>query len=133
MRLVTNTSPLIFLAKIDALPLLHDCFAEILAPPAVGKETRLSLPPFVRRTHLSELSRAWVQGALGALHQGELEAMALARETGTELIALDDRMARDKARQLGLTPIGTVGLLMLARRCGLIDAQSALSKLDALV
>ncbi len=45
MRLVTNTSPLIFLMKIDALSLLPRFFSAILAPTAVLAEVGL-----VRRT-----------------------------------------------------------------------------------
>lgn len=133
MRLVTNTSPLIFLAKIDALSLLQECFSDVLAPPSVLEESRLNLPGFVQRRELSDLADAYVRGALGALHRGELEAMVLARETGADLIALDDRMARNRARELGLTPIGTVGLLLFAQRRALVDPETAMTKIDALV
>ena len=105
MRLVTNTSPLIFLTKIDALGLLPLCFSEILAPAAVLAEVGLELPDFILRAELSELGQAYVRGALGQLHRGELEAMILARETGIDLIALDDRNARHRATQMGLRPI----------------------------
>ena len=40
MRFVSNTSPLLFLSKIDGLHLLHACFSEIYVPPAVIEETR---------------------------------------------------------------------------------------------
>lgn len=78
MRLVTNTSPLIFLTKIDALALLPRCFSEILAPAAVLAEVGLELPDFILRSELSELGQAYVRGAIGRLHRGELEAMGLA-------------------------------------------------------
>jgi len=132
VRLVTNASPLIFLSKIDALPLLQGCFSEILAPPGVAEETRLNLPGFVHQRDLSDLGAAYVRGALGTLHRGELEALVLARETEVDLIALDDRMARHRARRMGLEPIGTVGLLVLAHQRGLIDGQSAKTMIDSL-
>ncbi|MCU0836313.1 MAG: DUF3368 domain-containing protein [Chromatiaceae bacterium] len=133
MKLVTDASPLIFLAKIDGLALLEGCFAEVLVPPAVVAEARLRLPDFIRRTELSELGEAFVRGAVGALHRGELEAIVLARETTADLVALDDRGARVRARQLGVMPIGTVGLLLLGHRRGLIDAARAARQIDALV
>ena len=42
-------------------------------------------------------------------------------------------MARHRARRMGLEPIGTVGLLVLAHRRGLVDGQSATTMIDALV
>jgi predicted nucleic acid-binding protein len=133
MRLVTNASPLIFLTKIDALGLLPLCFSEILAPAAVLAEVGLELPDFILRSELSELGQAYVRGAIGRLHRGELEAMVLARETGVELIALDDRSARHRATQMGLRPIGTIGLLLLAHRRRHIQASSVQTKIDQLV
>lgn len=47
MRLVTNASPWIFLAKVDLLSLLPSCFSQVLAPPAVVAETGLDLPYFI--------------------------------------------------------------------------------------
>jgi len=65
--------------------------------------------------------------------RGELEALVLARETGADLIALNDRMARHRARRMGLEPIGTVGLLVLAHQRDLIDGQSAKTMIDSLI
>jgi predicted nucleic acid-binding protein len=42
-------------------------------------------------------------------------------------------MARHRARRMGLEPIGTVGLLVLAHRRGLVDGQSAMTMIDTLV
>jgi hypothetical protein len=53
VRLVTNASPLIFLAKIELLPMLRSCFLQVLAPPAVVAETRLDLPDFIECPDLS--------------------------------------------------------------------------------
>lgn len=133
MKLVLNTSPLIFLTKIDALTTLGGCFAEIVVPPAVLAEAGIEVPEFIKPRALSELGEAFVRGAIGGLHRGELEAMILARETGAGLVALDDLPARRKASQLGLRPIGTVGLILLAHRRGLIDAATAATKIETLV
>ncbi len=133
MRLVTNASPLIFLAKVELLPMLRSCFLQVLAPPAVVAETRLDLPDFIERPNLSEIGHAFVRGAVGTLHRGEVEAMVLAREQGIDLVAIDDKAARNRASQLGLRPIGTLGLIALAVRLGHLDASTATSKLDELV
>lgn len=133
MRIVTNASPLIFLSKIDSLGLLQQCFSAVLVPPAVVAETGLELPDFVEQSQLSDVGEAFVRGALGTLHRGELETLMLARERGTDLVAVDDYAARCKAVQMGLRPIGTIGILVLARRLGLLDAPTALAKLNLLV
>jgi len=100
VRLVTNASPWIFLAKIDLLSLLPSCFSQVLAPSAVVAETELDLPDFIECRTLSEVGDAFVRGAVGTLHRGELEAMILAREQGIDLVAIDDKAARTRASQL---------------------------------
>ena len=55
------------------------------------------------------------------LGDGELEAIALAIEFNADQIILDDRPARRLAEASGLNVIGTLGLLLGARRAGLID------------
>ena len=47
MRLVTNASPLIFLAKNELLPVLRSCFLRVLAPLAVVAETSPLPVPFM--------------------------------------------------------------------------------------
>jgi predicted nucleic acid-binding protein len=133
VRLVTNASPLIFLAKIKLLPMLRSCFLQVLAPPAVVAETRLDLPGFIECRELSEIGHAFVRGAIGTLHRGEVEAIVLAREQGIALVAIDDKAARSRASEMGLRPIGTLGLIVLAQRLGHLDASTAMTKVDELV
>ncbi|MBK1646677.1 DUF3368 domain-containing protein [Thiocapsa imhoffii] len=134
MKLVINASPLIFLAKVDALTLLPDCFEALLIPQAVVAEIgALPLPSFIRVTPLSDIGSAFVHGAIGSLHAGELEVMVLARDSGIGLVGLDDLLARRKAEQMGLQPIGTIGILLLARKRGCLSASDAWRKVEALV
>jgi predicted nucleic acid-binding protein len=133
MRIVTNASPLIFLTKIDSLGLLQQCFSRVLVSPAVVAETGLDLPDSIEQLRLSDVGEAFVRGALGTLHRGELETLMLARERDIDLVAVDDSAARRKAVQMGLRPIGTVGILVLARRLGHLDEATAQDKLNLLV
>jgi predicted nucleic acid-binding protein len=133
VRIVTNASPVIFLTKIDSLGLLQQCFSRVLVPPAVVAETGLDLPDFIEESQLSDVGEAFVRGALGTLHRGELETLTLAREREIDLVAVDDKAARRKAVQMGLRPIGTVGLLVLAHRLGHLDQATAVDKLEQLV
>jgi predicted nucleic acid-binding protein len=54
------------------------------------------------------------------MDEGEAEAIALAMELGDVLLILDDKKARRVAQQIGLKVIGTVGMLLRAKRDGVI-------------
>lgn len=52
---------------------------------------------------------------------GESEAIALAVEMNADLILLDDKMARTVASNFDLNILGTMGILVRARKKGLIQ------------
>ena len=115
MHAVSNTSPLIFLESLDVLFLLDRCFEKVIIADAVYREWGpSSIPSFVEHYHLSEKGQAFVSGAMGRLHQGELETVVLANEIGIKFVLMDDLLDRRKAIRMGLTPIGTLGILKLA-------------------
>lgn len=58
-----------------------------------------------------------LRASLGA---GESEAISLALERGAEDLIVDERAARRLAEDLGLRVIGTLGILLAAKRKGLI-------------
>jgi predicted nucleic acid-binding protein len=99
----------------------------------VVAETGLDLPSFIEESQLSDVGEAFVRGALGTLHRGELETLMVARERNIDLVAIDDSAARRKAVQMSLRPIGTVGILVLARRFGHLNEATAVDKLEQLV
>ena len=124
----TNAGPLIYLSVLGRLSLLRDLFSEVLLPDAVYEEVVLhghGLPGanetkaavedgWLRRAVVQ--NRALVDALLGELDVGEAEAIALARELGLRWILMDDRSGRAKARLMGLTVTGTIGVLLLAKR-----------------
>jgi predicted nucleic acid-binding protein len=129
VKIVLNTSPIIFLGKIDSLRLLPDCVDDIYAPEAVIDELRdYASPNFIKVCSLSDIGAAYVQGALGQLHQGELEAMVLAKELSADFVVLDDLLARRKAQRLAVNVIGTLGLLLLFEKHGLLSADQVWQK-----
>lgn len=84
MKIVLNTSPIIFLGKINCLHLLTHCATEILVPEDVKAELGDdSLPSFMLVKALSNTGDAYLRGALGQLHRGELSAMVLAKHWPT--------------------------------------------------
>jgi predicted nucleic acid-binding protein len=124
MKIVLNTSPIIFLGKINCLHLLKNCVTEIIAPKNVVMELGdYVLPDFIRVETLSMVGLSYVKGALGRLHEGELSAMVLAQELAADFVILDDLLARQKAQRLGLKVMGTLGLLLLMAKRNLLTNQ----------
>lgn len=116
---VSNTSPLIGLERIGRLDLLRDVYGDILVPPTVVAELGGRLP----RTWVTERRPkgpipARVRAA--RLDAGEREAIVLAIEVRARRLVLDDELARHLALALGLPVIGTVGVVLTARRMSLI-------------
>jgi hypothetical protein len=56
------------------------------------------------------------------LGRGEREAIALAIDSGADLVILDDQQGRLFSRDKGLTVTGTVGVLIEAKERGLIPS-----------
>ncbi|MCF7964615.1 MAG: DUF3368 domain-containing protein [Methylobacter tundripaludum] len=133
MKIVLNTSPIIFLSKVDSLKLLAEVSDEIYTPAAVVNELHeVTPPPFIKAATLSAVGAAYVQGALGRLHQGELEAIILAQEIAADYVVLDDLLARRKAQSLAVDVIGTVGLLLLLEKRKLLSAEQTWQKMQQL-
>jgi predicted nucleic acid-binding protein len=124
---IADATPLIALAKINKLSLLKRLFGTLHIPPAVYAEVVTHAP---RRPGADEVREAtWIQttsiqdtSALrylrAALDPGEAETLILAEEMNADWVLLDESKARRIAKALGLSHIGTVGLLLLAKRRG---------------
>ncbi|MBM4464914.1 MAG: DUF3368 domain-containing protein [Chloroflexi bacterium] len=128
---VANSGPLIGLASIGEFRLLKDVFGEIVIPSAVYNEVVIQGrdQPGAKETREADwIKVVEVQEHLAVdllrneLDQGESEALVLAKELGAARILIDERLARRKARSVGLTVIGTLGVLLMAKEAGLIPA-----------
>lgn len=120
--LVCNASPLIAFERLDELSLLQQLAGVIYIPPAVRREVfgSRSLPNWiVERPVEQPLSPLMLRPRLGA---GEREAIALALEMLPCHLLVDDLEARRTAEALDIPVIGTLGLLLLARRQQMITA-----------
>lgn len=133
MRVVSNTSPLIFLSKVKLLSLLKNCFEEVFVPQAVRQEFKAPLPHFIKPYALSKNGLEFVKGSLGRLHNGELEAIVAAQELKADFILMDDLLARHKAERLAVKPLGTVGILSLAVQNRFLSSRDAEATLHQLV
>ena len=125
---ISNNSPLVGLFGINRLSLLRDLYAEVWIPKEVEREF-LKKYPIVRREALE--NAPWIKTVdltdprTAAVHtgldDGEAHALALADEHDARLVLLDENKGRRKAKEIGLTVKGTVGILLEAKDKGLID------------
>ncbi len=119
---VTDSTCLIGLERKGNLDILPALFEPILIPPAVQQEFGVTFPWL--QMHIPS-----AQGQVVALKllidEGEAEAIALAYERKLQII-LDDRQARTVARNMGISIIGTVGVLVKAKQAKLISTLNPL-------
>ncbi|MBI1877833.1 MAG: DUF3368 domain-containing protein [Chloroflexi bacterium] len=136
---MTNSSPLIAFAILEQLDLLTLIFTEIYVPQAVvtevsawGKPYSQQLKVFSKDKVKSVKNTIAVQILSKDVDVGEAEAIALALESGIKDILIDDAKGRKIAAVNGLYPMGTVGVLLEAKRLGHISqVRSNLDKLIA--
>lgn len=101
MIAVSNSSPLIFLARLNYFPLLNRLFSRLIISPEVYKEVVISGEGMPGATEVANSS--WIESrplrdheALRALLKkhpfgaGELSAILLAKECAAEAVLLDD-------------------------------------------
>jgi predicted nucleic acid-binding protein len=74
-----------------------------------------------------------VNALLDPLGQGEAETITLAIEEEADYVVLDDRLARRKARTLGLNVIGTLRVLRMMLDSGLVSKEELAASLETLV
>lgn len=113
-------SPLIFLAKLERLALLHQSSSEVYVPPQVLAEIRAQRDPSVGAIEQAVQDWLRVKAPRGGTESaiGEAAVIALALELDADRVVLDDLAARRWARREGLRVVGTVGLLLAARLRG---------------
>jgi predicted nucleic acid-binding protein len=125
---IADAGPIIALANIQQLQLLKSLFTEVTLPNAVWLETQAKDKQdsqLIREARESGWLRVVnvdiTQHFPRSLHDGENEALQLARNEQDTLLILDDQLARREAARLGLQFIGTVKVLSLAQQQGLIE------------
>lgn len=128
MIVVSDTSPITNLIEIGRLELLRDLFGEVFIPEIVSREATIV------EAHRKEIeNNAWIKvvdlkdrrifnSLVNKLDGGEAEAIALALELSADVILIDEMDGRTEALGLGLTVTGLLGVLVRAKKQGLIGA-----------
>ena len=125
MIIVADSSPLIALAMLGRLDLLELLFTKVIVPEAVYKEVGFFPKPFSNelKKYLKNKVKS-IKDHLAAeilcsqIDPGESEAIIMALESNIQDILLDDLKARKLAIKQGLSPIGTIGVLIQAIKSG---------------
>ena len=129
------------LAAVGRADLLASLYGELVVPPAVGRElaglprreprfaAAAPRPPFVRVEPIP--SSAVNVGALLAelaleLHPGEAEALTLATARRADLLLVDELAARRLAQRRGVPTQGLLGVLVEAKRRGILPGVAPL-------
>ena len=132
---VADSGPLHYLAMIDCANVLQSLFDEVMIPTAVQAELAHRNTPDKVKAWLDS-PKPWFSVRMVArhrpvagLHRGETEALQLALEAAVKVVLMDDMDGRHAAKRLGLTVIGTLGILELADERALLHLPDAVTKL----
>ena len=126
MILIADASALIALAACDSLSLLDAIFGTVWVPEAVYLEVATADKP--QAEHL----RQYLQGKVRQVNMqnyvyldvfadaGETAAMVLYKEMAADYLLIDDKRGRKVAAINHIKSIGSLGVLLQAKRVGLI-------------
>jgi uncharacterized protein len=132
MIVVSDTSPLTALLTVGQAEILPRLFGEVIIPKAVETELRRShptLPDWLRVRLLCDAAKAGRYAQ--SVDRGEAEAIALAEELHADHLLIDERKGRRLAQQQGVPVVGLLGVVLMAKRAGLIPtARILLNRLD---
>lgn len=126
-QVVVNASPLICLSKSGLLDLLPSMFKDIVVPDLVVKEIMAkggvgpNLGRWIKRIEdvpIAPQVASWDMG------DGESAVLSFAFSNKEYWAVIDDREARRCAMSLGCRFTGTVGIIVLAKRRGIITSVS---------
>lgn len=139
MILVVNASPLIVLSKAGLMDTALELATDLIIPEPVAEEISRAKDPadpaicwLSRQSGLRKPSpvpspflAAWDLGA------GETSVIAIAQSLPGSIAVLDDLAARRCSQALGIQVVGTLGILLAAKRRGILPAVKP--ALDAVV
>lgn len=128
-RMISNTTPLVYLHRIRLLHLLRDLYGAVWIPGEVATELRQGLLEEADVPHVFDYP--WIEvhdtreatwlARMPDLGAGEAGVMALALAERTPCtVIVDDQLGRQIARALGLQVTGTAGVLVKAKKVGMI-------------
>lgn len=127
LKIVSNTTPLISLLKIEKLTILKELYSKIIIPQEVYNE----LENGKHKDYYTDLTKLdWIEiksikdgkslSYFLDLDKGEAETIILANEMEADLVIMDERLGRFHAKHANLKTTGTLGVLLKAKEKGII-------------
>ncbi|ODS35952.1 MAG: hypothetical protein A7316_05275 [Candidatus Altiarchaeales archaeon WOR_SM1_86-2] len=138
--IVSNSTPLIALSRINRLGLLKEYFTGIYIPREVYREVveyggDLAGAKEVKDAGWIKIGKTkdnlGVEILMRSVDRGEAEAIILGKENNADLLLIDDKEGREIAEGLGVKISGTLGVLLLAAKDNKINLKDSLDNLIA--
>lgn len=118
--IISDTSCLILLIKIDELDLLRKFSDRIIITSIIKKELGITLPDWIEVIDPKDIHYQKILEM--DLDKGEASAISLMLEIENSVLLIDDLKGRKIAERLDLRFSGTFGLLLKSKEIGLIKS-----------
>jgi len=141
MIIISDTTPIVALLKVNQLHLLRDLFGNVVISKAVFEE--LTTNPlyseeaqavrgssFLEIIPVTDFSSVEQLIKIFRLDLGESESIVLAKELKATRLLIDERKGRSVAETNGISIMGTIGVLMPGYKKGLLTTSEALNCLE---
>lgn len=141
MIVVSDSTPLISLMKAEQLDVLQKLFREVLIPETVYQELTTSedfqeeaalikKSAYIRTVSVDDQKAVSLLQRATGLDKGESEAIVYADDHCVDLLLMDEAAGRKVAQGMGLSIMGSVGVLVNACRAGILTAADAEKAFD---
>ena len=143
MIVISDTTPLISLLKIDRLNLLEKLFGAVQIPKAVFAELTenpkyASEAEIIRNTPFIQVADEIDENYVSLLRRstgldlGESEAIYLSDIKRADLLLMDELRGREVAVRMGIKIMGTIGILGLAYEDSIISKEEIKDAIEVL-
>ncbi|MGA1869032.1 MAG: DUF3368 domain-containing protein [bacterium] len=119
-KIISNTSCLITLERIERIYILKELYNKIIIPKKVEEEFGGKLENWISICETSDVKTLKVLKTI--VDEGEAEVLTLGTEIKDSLLILDDLKARAVAKGLEINITGTLGVILKAKRRGIIKS-----------
>jgi predicted nucleic acid-binding protein len=128
--IISDTACLILFDKIGEFEILRKIFQTVTITSIIAEEFKKQTPDWVIIKDPQNTNN--VVNYSKVVDHGEASALALSIEIENSLLIFDDLKARKLAEELNLKYTGSIGILILAKRRGLIeDIDELIAKIQA--
>jgi predicted nucleic acid-binding protein len=132
MIVISNSSPLIALSRVHQLSLLKHLFKTVYIPESVFQESVLQSNVLIQKQNILKAIDDFIRVSKPqkvyefkrTLDLGEKGVINLAFEKQADFLIIDDKKARNEAKELGFKVLKTSTLLKRAEKLNLITAYS---------